>query len=103
MKHLLFSLYMPNPPTYNSKWLLEEEDHTVARSFTDSEFAKLPDNILGVHFFYWDDGWIAQIFVRQVDLREKRNRLKKSSGFCGYEWMVESLIERGKIIEGLIL
>ena len=98
MKYLLFSLTMPNPPSWNGKWSLANEKHTRARAFSDTEFNNLPQNIIGTHYYCWNDGWTAQINVSVTNSYEKKERhLKNSAGFCGYDWMIDSLIERGEI------
>lgn len=98
MKYLLFSLSMPNPPSWNGKWSLAHEKHTRARSFTDAEFDNLPKNIVGTHSYRWNDGWTAQIDVTVTDSAQAKERhLKNSAGFCGYDWMINSLIDCGKI------
>ena len=40
----------------------------------------------------WDDGWCAGICARVVP---KGERLKKSAGFSGYDWMVANIIDHG--------
>ena len=48
----------------------------------------------GRSFCYrWDDGWTACVSCRIVDAKEAAKLRKKNRGFCGYDWMVRSIIE----------
>ena len=40
------------------------------------------------------DGWVARVTARVVPSKEK---LKKSDGFSGYDWMVQSILSHGDI------
>ena len=98
MKYLLFTLSMPNPPSWNGKWSLAHEKHTRARAFTDDDFNRLPKSIVGTHYYRWNDGWTAQIDVKATTSHyQKERHLKNSAGFCGYDWMIDSLVDCGKI------
>ena len=47
----------------------------------------------GKSFSYrWDDGWTACVSCRIVDAKEAAKLRKKNRGFCGYDWMVRSII-----------
>lgn len=52
-------------------------------------------------YFYYDfgDGWGASVSTKIVDgAKEKAAEMKNAdTGFCGYGWMVESIIEHGVI------
>lgn len=98
MKHLLFTLTMPNPPSWNGKWSRANEKHTRARSFLDNEFYQLPNKLVGTHYYRWNDGWTARIDVTVTNSdRKKERHLKNSAGFCGYDWMIDSLLKCGEI------
>ena len=98
MKHLIFKLTMPNPPSWNGKWSGENENHTLARSFSDEEFSNLPKNIIGNHFYRWNDGSTACVNVKEVPNENARKRaLKGTVGFIGYQWMIDELIKYGEI------
>ena len=98
MKHLLFTLTIPKPPSWNGKWSLAHEKHTRARTFLDNEYYQLPLNIIGTHYYRWNDGWTAQIDVTVTNSdRKKERHLKNSAGFCGYDWMIDSLLKCGEI------
>lgn len=99
MKHLIFTLTMPHCGSWNGRWSGENSKFVRARSLTNRNYAKLPKNILGSHYYRWDDGWEACVTVEVVDSREKHKRLKNSEGFCGYNWMINSLLLTGKILK----
>jgi hypothetical protein len=44
------------------------------------------------------DGWGANVRMEAINSLEARMRRKVSSGFCGYEWMIDSIIKNNKII-----
>lgn len=48
-------------------------------------------------YFSWGDGWGANISVQEVHSCDLRRMKKQSRGFCGYEWMVESILACGEI------
>lgn len=50
------------------------------------------------HYYNFGDGWGAGVSVKIVDgVKGKNAAIKGSKGFCGYEWMIDSILERGKI------
>lgn len=98
MRYLLFELTMPNPPTWNGHWKGENDKHTKAIAVDDKDFAKLPD-IINQNFYYrWNDGWTALIKVSVTyDYLEKEKFVRGSKGFCGYDWMIKTLMKYGEI------
>ena len=67
----------------------------------DTQKAKAKTEALlqqGSWYYGWSDGWGASVSVREVDAKEARRVRNESKGFCGYEWMVTSILERGKIL-----
>lgn len=55
-------------------------------------------NIGGEDFHYsWDDGWGACVSVSRMSAQEARKLERLSSGFCGYDWMITSIIKDGYI------
>lgn len=90
---VVFTLTMPNVGSWNNKW--SQADKVFARSFPERVVPKiLWDN----NFYYrWDDGWTACVSVEQMPAREANKIMRKSSGFCGYDWMIKSILENGEI------
>ena len=90
---IAFILTMPNRGSWNGRWSGENDLHAIVKTERS-----VPKDIIGKSFWYsWDDGWSACISVEKVDCREGNELRKKSRGFCGYNWMVDSIIEKGII------
>ena len=90
---VVFKLTMPNRNTWNGKWSGDQ------RFFASVRYNReVPKEVIGKSFFhYWDDGWTACVSVEKMDSKEARVYMKKSDGFLGYDWMIESIIRYGEI------
>ena len=90
---IVFTLTMPNRNTWNGKWTGDEM--IFARSMKNRE---VPKEVVGKEFYHhWDDGWTACVSVQKMDCKEAAKIIKKSAGFCGYDWMIRSIIKYGEI------
>ena len=99
MNYLLFKLSMPHRGSWNNKWSLENENFTIAKRFRKCDFEKLPDIVGKYHEYRWDDGWTAVVNVKHLtNIKDVKQLTKNSQGFCGYDWMIESLLKFGKIM-----
>ena len=97
---LVFELTMPNRGSWNSQWSQQNERHIIVRRENDVHDKEKLQNILetGDYWYHWSDGWSACVTVTKMDARST-NKLKKiSAGFCGYDWMVDSIIQFGEIL-----
>ena len=97
---LVFELTMPNCGSWNGKWSGAGNYYAKTRNFGSSQKAKARcEKILEKpsHYYRWDDGWGASVNIRAVDGNESRSINKRSKGFCGYEWMIDSILEYGAI------
>lgn len=87
---LKFRLSMPRNNSWNNKWSGAEKNYFRVIPFTDTKareiIAKAP------YSYSFGDGWVARIDVDAVVGRQK-----KSDGFCGYDWMIDSIKRHGKI------
>lgn len=90
---IVFELTMPNRGSWNGKWSQEErhfvrcyKEKDVPIKYWDRDF-----------YYYWDDGWTACVSVKKVSYVEAKKLEKASDGFCGYDWMISSIIKCGKI------
>ena len=93
---IVFELTMPNRGSWNGRWSGESTRH-IRVKYDNS----VPKEVWNKDFFYrWDDGWTACISVIKMSAKEARKLEKESSGFCGYDWMIKSIIHNGKIIKG---
>lgn len=97
---LAFILTMPNRGSWNGGWSGEGDLYCIVKSFTTrKEIAKAEEMIAKRNFYYsWSDGWGANIEVKAVDHSESAKLQKKSKGFCGYDWMVNTIILYGKAL-----
>ena len=92
---LLFELTMPGVGSWNGKWSGDSDYYAVTRNVPSSA---VPRGVIdGRHRYRWDDGWCASVRVSIVSSAEATKARRKSDGFCGYDWMVDSLLSHGKI------
>ena len=90
-----FTLTMPNVGSWNGRWSGEREIYFISRKLGKKKETELDDNYYRYDF---GDGWSAGISCKIIDSKERTKLKRKSSGFCGYDWMVESIIKNGKIL-----
>lgn len=102
-----FELTMPNVGSWNGKWTgaAKKYWHTISvrkgakGNMSIERIHELLDGKESKSFYYnFGDGWGANVRMEIIDHVECRKRLKQSAGFCGYEWMVHSILENGKIM-----
>lgn len=95
---LAFTLSMPGKGSWNGKWSGEGRPFVIVRNLGQSKAARAKGEALtGDYGYAWDDGWRANVNVREVDAKEARQLRAKSVGFFGYGWMVDSLLRHGDI------
>lgn len=91
---IAFILSMPGKGSWNNQWSGEDKLYVEFRK--DNQVSK---EYIGQSFTYrWSDGWVASITVKQIDSKEATKMKRKSAGFCQYDWMIDSIIDHGKII-----
>lgn len=90
---LLFTLSMPNNNSWNGRWSGASKNYCATRSFRGNKPEEKARALVGSHYYNFGDGWGASIAVVEI-----AGRTPKSDGFCGYEWMIDSLIAHGKIL-----
>jgi len=96
-KYAIFTLSMPNNNSWNGKWSGSEQKYVVARTLVEGDLSKIKDD--SCYRYSFGDGWCAGISVQVVDGAKEKNKLiKGSTGFCGYDWMVNSIMKHNKII-----
>lgn len=85
---VIFELTMPNVGSWNGQWSGKDNKYTIETKLTKDKM-----HLIGGSFYYnFGDGWGANITCR---LKGTEKPTKK---FCGYEWMVRSIMNRGSII-----
>lgn len=92
-----FTLTMPGRGSWDGKWSGQDRSYVVIKSYRNPpEVDGKP--ISGRSYYYrWEDGWGASVSVAEVSPDDARRLRKKSSGFCGYNWMIDSILQYGKI------
>lgn len=91
---------MPNRGSWNGKWSGENDLYAIVIPFSNSKTGKLSaQKILAQSSYYYNfgDGWEASIKCREVDNAEARRIKKQTKGFCGYNWMIDSIRKHGYI------
>jgi len=92
-----FTLSMPGCPSWDGKWSGEGKKYVIVNTFKPKELVNAVLILDEKSFCYrWDDGWMARIDVHEVDSKQAAKLRKESNGFCGYDWMVDSIIQHGK-------
>ena len=90
---IVFELTMPNVGSWNGKWT--GADRLFVRT---ADERKVPKKLHDKDFFYrWEDGWTDCVSVRKMPVNEARKLERRSNGFCGYDWMIKSLMQDGYI------
>jgi hypothetical protein len=91
---IAFTLTMPGNNSWNGKWSGDGVGHHRVITFGNAKktCAKWDALIDRSPFSYsFGDGWVASIAVKKVTASEARRLRKLSQGFCGYDWMIESI------------
>jgi hypothetical protein len=93
MIRIEFRLSMPSSPSWNGAWSGAGRNYSIVKSLTDkAASALMGDKATRAWFHSWDDGWGARVSARVVMAGE---RLPKSDGFAGYDWMVANILDHG--------
>lgn len=92
-----FELSMPSNNAWNYRWIGQDDLYAVVKSFR-----KMPEAdgkpIVGGRFSYnFGDGLVAAVTVREVTSSAAARIRKQSKGFCGYNWMIDSILSWGAI------
>lgn len=98
---LCFELSMPNRNSWNGKWSGENDFYAKVVNFGKGK--KRNDRakeVLDKRYFYYSfgDGWAASVSVKKIESKESSKIRRKSKGFCGYDWMIDSIVSNLEII-----
>lgn len=88
-----FKLSMPGRNSWNGKWSGSSNNYVVYKTLPADKVEEL-SKTGGYWSYSFGDGWTAGVTMRVLP---KGERKIKSSGFCGYDWMVGSIISKGRI------
>lgn len=98
---LLFTLGMPNVGSWNGTWGSEKSLHARIRTFrkTKSNEEKIKKLVESGYFYYnFGDGWGASVTVTIPTDKDVLRVKKHSIGFAGYDWMIDSILSYGEIL-----
>jgi len=91
---LSFELSMPGVSSWNGKWSGAGNLYAKIINFgkTQKGEAKAKEILEKGYFRYnFGDGWAAGIKVKEVDAKTAAKIRRKSKGFYGYDWMINSI------------
>lgn len=92
-----FVLTMPNRGSWNGRWSGENDCYCIVKRFGGKKGAARAAQLKGSYYYNFGDGWGANVAVKVVDASEARLLKRITKGFCGYDWMVESILTHGRI------
>lgn len=90
-----FELSMPNNGSWNGKWSGEGKCYARVENLPSDVANRVISE--GPYGYNFGDGWRARVSVRLVDAAEARKVRRASAGFCGYDWMIDSIKKHGAI------
>ncbi len=94
-----FYLSMPRNNSWNGRWSGDGGKYVIIKKFTGMKGKEKAKSLLenNSHYHDFGDGWAASVEIKQLTPEVARKDKKNSLGFCGYDWMVNSIISKGKI------
>lgn len=93
-----FVLTMPNNNSWNGRWSGEDKLYARVRTYSSRDLKHKLIQLVGNHYYNFGDGWGANVEVKVVKADEAKKIRKKTAGFAGYEWMIDSLVLDGRIV-----
>jgi hypothetical protein len=96
---LAFRLSMPGVSSWNGRWSGEGKDYVKVVTLRGKAGETKGQQILNEGSFHYSfgDGWRARVDVEEVGSAGAARLRNKSAGFCGYDWMVDSIVKNGRI------
>lgn len=95
---------MPNRGSWNGQWSGQDRKYYAIKKLS-SKYLKSKDHFNDLiekgndsWHYSWSDGWGANVKAEVINSAEAAKRRKQSSGFCGYEWMIDSILYYGSIM-----
>ena len=91
---VIFTLSMPGVASWNGKWSGEGKCYARTRRVSQ----KVADSLKGYYHYSWKDGWAAGVSVKASSGSAETSKVaRKSLGFYGYDWMIDSILKHGAI------
>lgn len=103
MSALCFELSMPSRSSWNGRWSGEENYYAIVKPIpAGKKHREKAGAIVGAapYRYAFGDGWVAMVNVKVLNGADIARARRKSSGFCGYDWMVRSILDHGEIRSG---
>ena len=95
MQRVMFKLSMPNVGSWNGQWSGASKNYYRVFKWAEKKTENFFNGENRKSWFYnFGDGWGVNVIATIVPVRE---RLPKSDGFCGYDWMIDSILKRDYI------
>lgn len=99
-KHFIFSLELSEKKPFFYEKIDRNKKYFLGLSFDDDEDEDLLENFSpGDYYYYFEDGRRVRITVVRAIKRKKEEANMISDGFP-YDWMVDSIVNNGRIIPG---
>lgn len=96
---LVFELTVPRAGSYNGKWSQADKRHILVRDVPITRYRyKYSDFDNKTWTYNFGDGWVASIKCTVCDRYVASEYRKISGDFCGYEWMVDSILNYDNIV-----
>jgi hypothetical protein len=93
-----FELSMPSNGSWDGRWSGAEKRYVRVQNVGISKKARSKwGALIGRYSYSFGDGWTACVVVSEVDPAKARALRKVSAGFCGYDWMIDSIRFDGDI------
>lgn len=93
-----FELSMPNVGSWNGKWSGADRKYVrVINVGASKKTREKYEALCGYYHYSFGDGWAAGVTVKEVDPTQARKLRRLSAGFCGYDWMIDSIRYHGDI------
>ena len=92
---VVFKLSMPQNNSWNGRWSGDGDFHII----TKPDKCVTKDRIGKSYYYNFGDGRCACVDVMQLsgNSSEYRKMVRNNRGFCGYDWMVYSIIYNDEI------
>jgi hypothetical protein len=91
-----FSLTMPVVKSWNGRWSGADEPHYEVRNVSRKTVEKLGIMDAPKSWSYrFDDGWVAEVTAQ---ISNPSMPKAPSAGFCGYDWMIDSILRHSDLV-----
>lgn len=98
--NIAFILSIPSNNSWNGRWSGEGKIYAIVKKFSGKKGEARANALLAAHGWGYNfgDGWRAYVEAKRVEGADLRQLRKRNAGFCGYDWMVTSILEHGRIL-----